>query len=409
MNYIYLDPIPDSANAMARAHGRLDVLYVLCKILLVLTNAFANPLSCLLIGLICTVALTSAYLMYQPYFAQHVNRMRIAFFTFALYSNIIAFISWGVSPMIASLSEANSVVAYWLARLPLLVMLVLSVPVYGLAFLFAKRVFEAKINRVYDKMKERLEITSSEPTTETVGEQSALPPQKRELQVLSTIKEIREQRATRVPSAIQNPLQAEMACRFMRKSRRNADAIDAMHVIFEQAMTEHPKSSALALQYAYYIACFDPSNADMAVRFLQKAKRLKPEFDIRFRIFIEERNMEEAKDGGHGSWYNVAINLASDVEATKLAEKAKTYHMQTLLAMRSFWNYLMNDHRGLSKLTIHLHELEKYERLATHAYEKLLNRYDKKEDVLRSYSHFLSAIKNKYVFSEQSSPDCLRS
>ncbi|KAJ3079495.1 hypothetical protein HK102_003742, partial [Quaeritorhiza haematococci] len=101
------------------------------------------------------------------------------------------------------------------------------------------------------------------------------------------------------------------------------------------------------------------------------AKANSPPLDVRFRIFQEERSMQQelrVQDLGRSS-----LDLTSYVEYSSMERQAKRSHVAALVALKSFWAYFNTEGAtDIGRLGTLLENMHKTEQDASNFYEKLL-------------------------------------
>ncbi|KAJ3035925.1 hypothetical protein HDV00_003326 [Rhizophlyctis rosea] len=454
VNVLYVDSEPASKDPTAKAHGLIDALYFISKTILVLT-LFASPTAQLIASLILTIILGYSYLRYQPYYNSETNQQRIGMITAAIVSSIIALITW------ATQSPDSSSIA------PIICSAIGSVIGFIVGWFATMAVKERIIRRVTACVAEKIRM-GGEVGTETQGsllrkgkvgqqgmtvsivasaraddtikhgsateggipdgvdalEEGVHDRDEDALKLVNNFSRIRKTKAVRVPVIFSSPTEADICCRFLRTAEVTNEAITLMKMIFCEALAQYPKNAQLALMYASYLSEWG-KDADLARYYVQVAKSAEPNIAIRFRIFTEERQIEQGEFDGvsndspfvHNIFLRVlclagtglraasleksSLNIASFVEYQSMERQALDLHLASLMAMKHFWLFLNGDNRDPVLLAKHLDLMSSTQDKASQAYEKLTKRFPKSKKDLRMYAKYLITLKNNQDLGAQ--------
>ncbi|KAJ3154598.1 hypothetical protein HDU89_007836 [Geranomyces variabilis] len=433
LNYIYVIPKPDSRNPLAKAHGMLDVLYFLLKTLLVFVSLLTSIKVRLIIVMLISLVLIVAYLNYMPHFSHRVNSLRVSIFTSSLVSSIVALAS----------NVANSKSYAPLGILAGMVPIALA----G-GWIITERVRRGKVQRIMTLLRRRMEMQASQPEENKLrgGEKkpqllhTALQDRRTSLKRrgsskhdlesgngtgvpvvnvsapcpstdigsdfmadvsdLATVEQYKtvfSRKAIILPTVFNTPMDADIACRFLRDAEISPASRKIMTLIFEQALEQYPKQAQLALMYTFYLSRWG-DDADECLHQLHCAKSNHPSLDVRFRIFMEERDFQQntrSEEVGASS-----LNVAAYVEYQSLERQAISSHLASLVAIKAFWAFLAADGVDTGILAGHLNSMHKTQKDAVEYYEKIIARYPSKQ-ILRMYAKYMLTIANNQEVGDQ--------
>ncbi|KAJ3292032.1 hypothetical protein HK104_005610 [Borealophlyctis nickersoniae] len=358
MSAIYVEPSPKRVSPLARAPiGRLDTIYVLCRMILTAVFVFSSDPRVQLGFLIpVNVALCFLIVHHQPFYRSVFNQIRAACYFASAFTSFVALLAYLADPGGIGFPVAAAA----------------SGPVGAVAGVFTCRMaYQMTVNRVYRRMKLKYDVTgdglragsslkagSSQKPVNILRSKSMGDAGKVEAgygndediyRHMSTIAKTRNRPKTiRVFASV---VEVELACRFLHNNR-SPEAFFMVEEIFEEGFRQYPKDSMLQLVYADYLETYEfPRGHEPAVC-IQKAKSLKPAFDSRFFIFIQDRLLEQSK---------------------------RT--------------------EGLNTSTLNM--ISEAEQEATNYYQKLISRWPKSKVLLRMYATFLLQIKHDKETAEK--------
>ncbi|KAJ3039542.1 hypothetical protein HDV00_012118 [Rhizophlyctis rosea] len=435
INLVFVVPKPDYRNPIAKATGRVDLVYFLLRTVLVFVGYFGNTEGQLVVDLICLFIITLIHIYYQPYFNPRVNNFRVAFFTMAFLSSIVANACY-----FSGLSNGES----WAP----LGMLIACIPIGLLSgWVLTELVRRQKVRRVMDNLKLKYQLMakdleggdgltpkgSQEMRKEggrilrsasiggdgmgmrrlssrkqsfvgraialTTGEDPKVTDE--ELDDIATIERYGTEvsrKAVRMPTVFHHSSEADIAMRFLRDSQVTNVGLRILHIVFKEAMEQFPKNAQLALMYSFYLSAWS-NDAEMMIQYLTNAKSFKPAFDVRFKIFMEERDFEQ---GQHAQDLAASsLNVAAYVEVQSMERQAIESHLESLLAMKAFWTYLTQDQFDSAALPNYLDLMHRTQDNAQKFYEKLVQRYPRSKNTLRMYAKYLMVVANNTEFGQE--------
>ncbi|KNC99207.1 uncharacterized protein SPPG_09279 [Spizellomyces punctatus DAOM BR117] len=431
INYVFVECEPGSRNPGAKAHGMCDLVYLICKLVLVIVQRSSCIDNQLISLFVIHPILIYTYTRYQPYFNGYMNSVRVGIFTATLLSAIVSMVTYKTTT-----PEGSS------SPLPI-IFLILSIPTgLVIGFWLTKAVRELIVRRIMYNIKLKLEIESADTERGCLSPAATLAPSNlkrkksmftpgmsmsivatavetenkgktchearesvdsspktpKALAAIQDYKSVTARKSLRPPVVFKSWLEADIGCRFLRESVRDAASLEIMTIVFMEAIEQYPKHPGLALNYAYYLWTFgdDPNTAQY---YVEAAKANSPSFDVRFRIYMEEREHEQesrAEDLATSSF-----NVASYVEYQSMERQAIESHLRSLTAMKLFWSSLAREQLNVKTFPAYLDVMYNTQSSATIYYEKLLERFPNSKQILRLYAKYLLTVKNNQELGVQ--------
>ncbi|KAJ3050625.1 hypothetical protein HK097_008391 [Rhizophlyctis rosea] len=400
------------------------------RTILVFMGYFARMKNQLIIELVFLLFIIVLHVHYEPYFDERVNNFRIAFFTLPFLSILVGTICW-----FSGLSESET---SWAP----VALLIATIPV-GLigGWILAVFVRRQKVRRIMLNIQNKYQVGAKDIEDGTAqpdkkilrsvmvngnalnGKTSRRGSRRRSVfgqtLALATGEDSKEfvedietvaaammerygqavsKKAVRLPSVFRHSSEADLAMRFLRDSEASAAAIQIMHIVFKEAMEQFPKNAQLNLMYSFYLAAWT-SDTESTIQYLTAAKSYKPAIDVRFRIFMEERDFEQ---GQHAHDLAASsLNVATYVEVQSMERQAVESHLESLHAMKAFWNYLAQDSMDPSVLPSYLALMHRTQDSAQKFYEKLVARYPRSKNTLRMYAKYLMVVVNNIELGQE--------
>ncbi|KAI8918327.1 hypothetical protein DFJ77DRAFT_290500 [Powellomyces hirtus] len=399
MSAIYLDTSPSRVNKASRTPiGRLDTIYAIARIFIVMIFTLTRtPALKIAFLIMVTFMLSVLIIRYQPFYISLYNELRAALFFAAASAAVVALISHLLKLDTIALPIATAA----------------SAPVGAIVGVFTcRRVYKTTINRVYRQIQVKHETLGksplgksfqalgvpADPEINSTRDLSDDPELGDMFTGTSAIRDIHRITSTRTrPKTIhvfRHVGEVEIACRFVHNNR-SPEALYIMEEIFGEGFEQFPKNALLKLVYAGYLEVFTDSTNQEPAYFVQLAKALKPAFDARFFIFMQDRILEQSKrtEGLNAS----TLNISSYVEFQTMQNGARRDHLATLIELRAFLSHIRNGQRGRDPKTypIFLQRISEAEQRASEYYKKLIARWPKSKVLLRMYGSFLLQIKNE--------------
>ncbi|KAI8819083.1 uncharacterized protein EV422DRAFT_621219 [Fimicolochytrium jonesii] len=205
-----------------------------------------------------------------------------------------------------------------------------------------------------------------------------------DLGALDAYKEKISKKVPRPPQVFRTSYDAEIACRFLRHDDVDADSRRIMAIIFEETLRHYPKDAQVILMYTYYLSRWG-DDPEACLKQLTAAKLSSPSLDVRFRIYMEERDFEQAaqsEDMGVSHLYvsSYAVYHLIHVEYQSLERQATRFHLTSLMALKGFTSFLLD-----VPLLENMYHLQ---RKAMEYYTKLTTKFPRKH-VFRKFAKFL--------------------
>ncbi|KAI8820660.1 uncharacterized protein EV422DRAFT_567555 [Fimicolochytrium jonesii] len=456
INYIYVIPRPDSKNPAAKAHGMLDVLYFVLKVVIVFVDVLIGTPGKLVVLVLANLTLIMAYLQYMPHFNKHVNNMRVALFSVSFLSSIVALAA------AVQAQENHAGLAFIFICVP-----------FGLAggWYATEYTLKMKTARTMARLQRKLQMNEAEENKIALGapriratrqnsitqslhraesrgmmrtaganidnlekgsgklRHSATAPNISDYDKIKQFRQgaesIEQPYAPKDPSDVlslggkKDPItDAATILQYHAAASRKAElppvvfnaATDADIVcrFLRDCEITDTSRKIMVLVFEEALSQF-PTNAQLSLMYtyylacwgddddaclLQFAatNRCKPSLAVRFRIFMEKQDFEQHRDSA--DLLASQMDVASYVEFQSLERQAMSSHLASLTSMKSFWAALRADAKQVRNLGRILSLMHKSQSEASYAYEKLIKRYPKSKQILRLYAKYLITIGN---------------
>ncbi|KAJ3005174.1 hypothetical protein HKX48_000836, partial [Thoreauomyces humboldtii] len=432
INYVFVESDPSSRNPHAKAHGYCELIYMIAKMTMVVVEETTQVNSHLTSLFIVLPALIFCYSRYQPYLHQPMTILRVGIFTAAFLSAIVSLAAHSHD------GETNTPVP--------IVLLALSIPtglscgygiVVGSRYLIVGRVMRNLREKMQMEMEMQTRDIEGGPVARSVdgkppsqlkrrnsiirsvvvdsgdgagtgvgvvaggGGKTGLLGSKESVQktlprsqlmsALSRWKTVAGNKKKKHRPVFWSSSEAEIACRFLKESVCDVEALEIMRAVFDEAMLQYPKHPAVALSYAFYLANFD-TDASSASYYVEMAQENSPPLDVRFRIFMELREHEQATRAEDLAMSS--FNVASYVEFQSLQNHAINSHLQSLLAMKAFWQGMATNQVNVDTVSAYMIVINATQSRATAYYKKLLERFPQSKQLNRLYAKYALTVLN---------------
>ncbi|KAJ3037726.1 hypothetical protein HDV00_001375 [Rhizophlyctis rosea] len=389
MTSVYFDISPSMPTPMSRSPlGRVDFWYTLVRIILVTVFTFSsNPTIQIAFLIPCLCFLCYIAWFYQQFYHRIYNEIRSAVWTAALFTSVIAAAAYG-----SGKGDTDAVFAL------VFVFLGLGL-VVGVAIVKGYRAMVER--RVYQRLQEKHAQQSTHTnltnpfSKQKSGIGSALErgdfDESKAFADINTI--VRTHTVKKEVNVFWHPGEVEIACRFLFHNRE-PEALFLAERIFEEGFRQFPRNAMLNLIYANYVITFIPGRDQDAIFHITRAKKLKPTFDAKFFLFMQDRTIEQLKrtQGLNSS----TMNISSYVEFQTMQNGARANHLSALVELREFLTHVRSSSSGKDPSTypIFLQRISEAEQRANAYYQKLVARWPKSKVLLRMYATFLLQVKN---------------
>ncbi|KAJ3052800.1 hypothetical protein HK097_005637 [Rhizophlyctis rosea] len=448
INFVFVIPKPESRNPLAKATGRFDLAYFIIRTILVFMGYYARASSQLVISLVALLIIIVLHLYYEPFFDSRVNNFRVAMFTIPFFSSVVATACWFTG---ASLNRDSPV--------PLALM-ILTIPTGFISgWYLAEITRRMRVRSIINNITRKYELASKDledgkegvdkfktnvltsaimgMETDTRGGRKSIRRPSFVLQTIATGSTVKEapgqmdtvaamrqynqeasRKAVQMPTVFFHPGEADIAMRFLRNSEVTPVGIQILHGVFREAMDQFPKDAQLSLMYSFYLSAW-AFDSRSAVEYLAAAKSYKPAIDVRFRIFMEERDFEQGNRRNLGplnlvhmrltlevgqraqDFATSSLNVASYVEVQSMERQAIESHLESLSAMKAFWTYLAQEPVDPAALPTYLDMMHRTQDSAQKYYEKLVARYPRSKNTLRMYAKYLMVVANNNELGQE--------
>eukprot|EP01137_Pigoraptor_chileana_P019069 Opistho-2@79567 len=390
MALICFEQDPRSKNPSARPHGRAEAVYVFVRVFLLAVYEFAGHESRSASGAKLGVALPSllflcyVVLYYQPFYVSRMTDIRAGIF-FASAGGVIIAIG------IFASNGGSGTAAF--------AVLCVLTPAFFVGGYFAsgfvrRRIIDGVYNRL--AIAPPIRMLSRQGTGFNIRDMAGYAaagdePEMKGRWTRDAIRKVAMRKVKKDPPVFDRVTDVEIAARFLRENRE-ADAILLAHDLFATALQEFPRSALLRIVHARYIANYS-GQATAARKQLEAAMSMRPPFDIRCLIFMEQRSLDQEKHT-EGLGIDDNLNITSYIQFQMAQTGARRHHIEALRLSRSFWHTASSSTVDAPLLFDTAHQLSLSTAKARNHYERLLSEYPKSKTNLRLYSQFLRVVCN---------------
>ncbi|KAJ3339394.1 hypothetical protein HDU93_008302 [Gonapodya sp. JEL0774] len=409
------DPRVASKNALAKAHGRTDLIAVLVKIVIVAVYAFADGSNAKLGVLVASTGiLVREGITKQPYYSEPIQYLRNGLWMTAFLAAVLSLIS-------DLTMSANPIP---------LVLLVIVIPI-GLTSggLLTRVYFQLTTRRVYARFRKTVEKAEQGSS----GPGHVFAPLKREasikdggwagvgrlVELVQSIDNLTTSRVKQDPPIFTAPHEVELACRFVRHAGPNTRALLLMREVLTAGGLQFPRDGYVLASTAIYLLAFAPvdeaaaglalvfeegsqyggeTNADRAQDILNTLANQQPPLDARYLAFLCEKTVDQSEKSKEAN--QSVLNVSSYAEMLSQEKYAKSIHVDALNELKSYWTRVRRgvtsakDYevfpsylQGIASATVRCHD----------NYKKLIDRFPKSKtvrdhgtvDPIGAFSYFL--------------------
>ncbi|KAI8917505.1 hypothetical protein DFJ77DRAFT_308397 [Powellomyces hirtus] len=421
INYVFVECEPNSRDPHAKAHGYMELLYMLLKIILVVLEQVSKSRDSKIALLIMLPILITSYARYQPYINQYMNSIRIG--------NLLSAFFWAIGSLVCQAYDPGN------SPVPLTI-LALCIPLAhaigkGLVLLSHNLI----VGRVIGNLKRKMEydgrdieggkgvdallgtlsrrrssiiqsvvldstgdVTRSDYAASLAEARHNLPRRLDALAAVGRFKEVAANKKARPTPVFRCPEEVEISCRFLRDSVVDSAALEIMRALFNEGVEQYPKHAGLALSYAYHIATYD-TDPSSATYYVEAAEANNPPLDVRFRIFMEKREHEQATHAEDLA--RSSFNVASYVEFQSLQNQAISSHLNSLMALKAFWQNLLSDQVNDNTIASYMSVMHTSQAKASNFYKRLNARYPNSKQLIRLYAKYAFTVQNNQELGAQ--------
>ena len=256
MALLYFEPSPRSN--VGKATGRVDLLYVWVRVILVIVNNLTSPqvssiITCVLLGV-----LSLAFLLQQPFYNEALNRTRFSLF-FAAWMVSICSIA---GSFIDIKSDYMNTFSYSVATL------LIGFAAIPIGFILNMNFVRRMNKKTYSQLQQEINSANSLKSNDVKVRKSQL-----EL-IYSNVDEVVATEAMEHKIKVFfNVYWSEISARFIRKAYLSDKAVTLTLQLYEMAFEQFPKSAHLHLMYIEYIKEFLPQVQEHKFRHIQFLSR----------------------------------------------------------------------------------------------------------------------------------------
>ncbi|KXS20452.1 hypothetical protein M427DRAFT_28173 [Gonapodya prolifera JEL478] len=371
MGLVYVDGNPKSPkNPMSKANGRSDFLYLLVKLSAVFVwQLVDSPLTKLAFLVVALFIISRDMILRQPFHNEVLQSFRSGIFMTSFISAVIAIIGVAINA-----EDSNSIVPFGLLCGSLL-------PGFLLGSLMTHVVKSRTIKRVYARLKKHIKEIRERTGATSFG---VLP------------KGYKEQ-GRRVSEKDLGPHVLDVIADNMDRltTEKHSDEPPA-------AFHQFPRDGYVHIQAAFYLLAFggdttcigrhEETNAEKAEDILIKLAAMRVAFDVRFQAFNCEKQIEQSRKSREVEKSD--MNISSFVEMMSQEKYAKTYHIESLVELKTFWTLVRRSTTPKDYLTYpsYLVFIARATNNAASNYNRLIQRFPKSKMVLRLYGLFHESV-----------------
>ncbi|EGC29812.1 hypothetical protein DICPUDRAFT_42359 [Dictyostelium purpureum] len=381
-------------SRFAKPHARFDVSILLVKTIFAFFNSLVDfvPWLTSITFFVLMLCLTIASIVVLPYNNQRLNQIKSGFYTVVLWVSFMTLVTMGLydetSPATSYIAVAGVFPAFpigyflnrfyykWLSSQ--VVNLVIPQPGTSSMDLREKKEKHHSTEKVESSPTSKI-TWGKEPITLGSKRQIIFPFFENKL-VFSFFVEI-------------------MARKILRGSfgdgisNSSNDAIERANNLYQCGLQYFPKSDILWMAYCNFLFTVR-KDRHIGYAALEKLRRMKPSFDVRFFIYQRDKEREQLMDSDlRGPENGGKIqDFVSYMEFKKLYYGAKRHHVKCLNYIKRFWGHLLHETVDLHRLSDLSGRIATTENKANESYERLLALNPNSVRVLRDYSQFLEEV-----------------
>ncbi|KAJ3411596.1 hypothetical protein HDV05_002016 [Chytridiales sp. JEL 0842] len=340
---VFYDTNPTLKGPSCRVHGRVDILYITLKTIIVVLYKFLDDnfyIPKMVAGLIACCIMYLAIIYYFPYYNKSINQIRGGLYSGAVFVGIISLAT-------SANFQENGIV---LGQASLAI--VAATYIIGIAAGFWATGY------IYTKIQTQTRHTLNIITT--MGDQ--IDETKPETLVFMF------------------PPHVEIAARFVtvfmdeRRRRINYTGLAEMRALFKRGLIEFPHDQEAASH-------------------LSRVSQNSPPFDIQFQIYYANQQANQGKEADFLG-FGVRLDVASYAEFQKTDRDAKLNHYLAIQEQRAMWQLLLDKDYKLEDLSSVATRLQTYAQKASESYMKLAAKFPRSRVILRYFARFCYDVSN---------------
>ncbi|EGC29813.1 hypothetical protein DICPUDRAFT_42369 [Dictyostelium purpureum] len=379
-------------SRFSKPHARFDVSILLVKTIFAFFNSLVDfvPWLTSITFFVLMLCLTIASIVVLPYNNQRLNQIKSGFYTVVLWISFMTMVTMGIydetSPATSYIAIAGAFpafpVGYFLNRFyyKWLSSQVASLQIVNESTSTMDLHEKKKGNSIDKADLPTSKITwGKEPITLGSKRQIIFPFFENKL-VFSFFVEIMARKI------LKNSFNEGV-------SNSSNDAIERANNLYQCGLQYFPKSDILWMAYCNFLFTVR-KDRHIGYAALEKLRRMKPSFDVRFFIYQRDKEREQLMDSdlrGPGNGGKIQ-DFVSYMEFKKLYYGAKRHHVKCLNYIKRFWGHLLHETVDLHRLSDLSGRIATTENKANESYERLLALNPNSVRVLRDYSQFLEEV-----------------
>ncbi|KAK5579197.1 hypothetical protein RB653_008876 [Dictyostelium firmibasis] len=381
-------------SRFSKPHARFDVYILFIKLILALLNSLVDfvPWLTSIVFFIFSLTMLLGSILILPYNNQRLNQVRSGFYTTVFWVSFMTLVTMGINDETSATTCYITIIGAFFA---------FPVGYFSNRFYYkwlSSKVEELKLptfgstNDFNEITKEKIKGSTekeSSPTKVTWGKQPVTLGSKRQIVfpffqnkfVMSFFVEI-------------------MARKLLRGSGNgdgisscSTESIERANNLYQCGLQYFPNSDLLWMAYCNFLFTVR-KDRHIGYAALEKLRRMKPSFDVRFFIYQRDKEREQIMDSDlRGPEHNGKIqDFVSYMEFKKLYYGAKRHHIKCLTYIKKFWGLLLHETVDLNRLSDLSGRIATTENKANESYERLLALNPNSVRVLRDYSQFLEEV-----------------
>ncbi|KAN0019637.1 hypothetical protein ACTFIU_002855 [Dictyostelium citrinum] len=380
-------------SRFAKPHARFDVTVLFAKFVFAFFNSLVDfvPWLTSITFFVFMLILTIGSIIVLPYNNQRLNQVRSGFYTVVLWVSFMTLVTMGIN------NETSPATCYIA-----IVGVFFAFPIGFFSSMFYFKWLSSKVTDIQilnpspsmdlkeatKKGKRSSTEKESSPTSKvTWGKQPITLGSKRQIIfpffknkfVMSFFVEIMAR------SILNNNNEGV--------SSSSNEAIERANNLYQCGLQYFPNSDLLWMAYCNFLFTVR-KDRHIGYAALEKLRRMKPSFDVRFFIYQRDKEREQIMDSDlRGPEHNGKIqDFVSYMEFKKLYYGAKRHHVKCLNYIKRFWGHLLHETVDLHRLSDLSGRIATTENKANESYERLLALNPNSVRVLRDYSQFLEEV-----------------
>ncbi|KAJ3027817.1 hypothetical protein HDV00_010842 [Rhizophlyctis rosea] len=399
---VYFTINPSGHEADSKTTGRVDVIYTICRLALAITHELRvdNPTSQSVVLIATCAIVTYLAIRYQPFCKAQMNDIRAGIFVAGLISAIQSAACRGVGGY-------DGIAGF-------VILCAALVPGFAAGYFTSMGYRRWAVQGVYRRLKDPKSVASKKTSLkESIANISAWKPTLKSApydgdrndlndgdlpsdasndeenpagndgeldvaEVLADVDKIVNARPVEPVKIFLDEWHIEMSCRYLQQN----DSPKALHLankLFEEGARQFPKSAHLILMKAYYIQDFGFQRISNVEHDLRHIKSLHPAFDTRFFMFFKERTLEQKLR--QEDLLASHLNVTGFAEVLAMETNARKWHLATLLAWKSFWDYLKSHAASVECMPYLIEMAATNQEMAEKYYSQMVAKYPIANDV----------------------------